>query len=102
MAPRASRRLEFILPAALALIGMALLWWEPFPLQVTRHALFDQYQRWSPRAYHASPVRIIDIDEESLKRIGQWPWPRTRLAELVERLKETLIYSPPSRCMRMV
>ena len=88
MAPRASRRLEFILPAALALIGMALLWWEPFPLQVTRHTLFDQYQRWSPRAYHASPVRIIDIDEESLKRIGQWPWPRTRLAELVERLKE--------------
>ena len=83
-----SRRLEFILPAAMALIGMALLWWEPFPLQVARHALFDQYQRWSPRAYHSPPVRIIDIDEESLRRIGQWPWPRTRLAELVERLKE--------------
>ena len=88
MTSRQSRRFEFLLPAVLALIGMALLWWEPFPLQVARHALFDQYQRWNPRTYHGPPVRIIDIDEESLKRIGQWPWPRTRLAELVGQLKE--------------
>ena len=31
-------------------------------------------------------MRIVDIDEESLKRIGQWPWPRTVLAELVDKL----------------
>lgn len=29
---------------------------------------------------------LIDIDERSLFELGQWPWPRTRIAELVERL----------------
>ncbi len=33
------------------------------------------------------PVRIADIDEESLGRIGQWPWPRTVLADLVRKLQ---------------
>ena len=31
-------------------------------------------------------MRIVDIDEESLKQVGQWPWPRTVLAELVDKL----------------
>src|SRR3984957_15475464 len=48
--------------------------------------IFDGFQRMSPRPYEAVPVRIIDIDEESLHRLGQWPWPRTRLAELVQKL----------------
>ena len=51
-----------------------------------RNALFDQYQRWQPRADLPAPVRIIDIDEASLQRLGQWPWPRSRLAQMVERL----------------
>ena len=37
----------------------------------------------------ALPVRIVDIDEASLAVHGQWPWPRTDLAQLIERL-ETL------------
>lgn len=52
-----------------------------------RNALFDQYQRWYPRPYAEVPVRIIDIDEESLARLGQWPWPRQRVTELVDRLQ---------------
>ncbi|GAB4213306.1 MAG: adenylate/guanylate cyclase domain-containing protein [Rhodoferax sp.] len=51
-----------------------------------RNALFDQYQRWQPRTYADVPVRVVDIDEESLARFGQWPWPRTRLAELTTQL----------------
>lgn len=50
--------------------------------------LFDNYQRWQPRAWSAqTPVRIVDIDDASLARLGQWPWPRTLLADLVLRLK---------------
>ena len=26
----------------------------------------------------ARPVTIVDIDEKSLAKFGQWPWPRTR------------------------
>jgi len=50
-------------------------------------ALFDQYQKLSPRPYDPdSPVRIVTIDDASLKRFGQWPWPRTYMAELTRRL----------------
>ena len=50
--------------------------------------VFDQYQRWQPRPYaFDQPVRVVDVDEELLKRLGQWPWPRDRLAALVEALK---------------
>jgi adenylate cyclase len=49
--------------------------------------VFDWYQRLDPRAWDPeSPVRIVDIDDESLTRIGQWPWPRSTVAELVARL----------------
>ncbi len=49
--------------------------------------VFDSYQRLSPRAWSPDlPVRIVDIDEASLGRLGQWPWPRNRLAELTNRL----------------
>jgi adenylate cyclase len=69
--------------AATTLIYLA----EPLPVQILRHAAFDQYQRWQPREYRTAPVRIIDIDDESLRRVGQWPWPRTRMAELVSELQ---------------
>jgi adenylate cyclase len=49
--------------------------------------VFDQYQRWRPRPYtFDQPVRIIDIDDESIRRIGRWPWPRRTMAALVDAL----------------
>ncbi len=32
------------------------------------------------------PVHIIDIDEASLAAYGQWPWPRSYMAVLTDRL----------------
>src|SRR6516225_7373183 len=55
---------------------------------VIQDLVFDQYQRWRPRPYaFDQPVRIVDVDEESLKRLGQWPWPRDRMGALTEALK---------------
>ena len=49
--------------------------------------LFDQYQRWSPRPYDAAtPVRVVEIDDESIEKIGKWPWPRRTMADLTEAL----------------
>ena len=49
--------------------------------------LFDNYQRLAPRPYDPSvQVRIFAIDEDSLKHLGQWPWPRDTLARIVGRL----------------
>jgi adenylate cyclase len=50
--------------------------------------LFDAYQRAAPRPYEDAAVRVVDIDEESIAKLGQWPWPRTQLAELTRRLTE--------------
>lgn len=61
---------------------------QPPPAAGLRHAVFDQFQRWLPRIAADRPVRVVDIDEESLARLGQWPWPRTRLAALNDRLAQ--------------
>lgn len=47
---------------------------------------FDLLQELKPRAYQPLPVRVVDIDDATLEKFGQWPWPRTLLAELIARL----------------
>jgi adenylate cyclase len=49
---------------------------------------FDLYQRATVRRPPPLPIRIVDIDDKSLKTIGQWPWPRTVIARLIDRLRE--------------
>ncbi|PKA41743.1 adenylate/guanylate cyclase domain-containing protein [Rhizobium sullae] len=61
---------------------------DPQLLRSIRDVTFDEYQRVSPRPFEELPVRVIDIDEASLREFGQWPWPRDRLALLVNRLSE--------------
>ena len=69
-----------------SLAGLRLL--DPLPVASLRLTVFDMFQRLEPRNYEPAPVIIVDIDDESLARIGQWPWPRTRIAAMVERLSE--------------
>jgi adenylate cyclase len=69
------------------LIGLAMLRIaDPPPTEELRVRTFDTFQRIDPRVKTARPVRIIDIDEKSLAKYGQWPWPRTRIADLVNAL----------------
>ncbi|SHM01126.1 CHASE2 domain-containing protein [Phytopseudomonas punonensis] len=76
----------FCLAVLLGLLMVFLL--DPLPVQKVRNAVFDQYQRWQPRDYQQAPVRIVDLDEESLRRIGQWPWSRTQVATMVDKLEQ--------------
>jgi adenylate cyclase len=61
---------------------------DPLPLHELRVRTFDLYQVAKPRQATQRPVVIIDIDEKSLARFGQWPWPRTRVADVVRRLTD--------------
>ncbi|MGH6959143.1 MAG: CHASE2 domain-containing protein, partial [Dongiaceae bacterium] len=80
------RWLDVLIPGLL-LLGAALLRADESLLALQlRNLVFDSYQRALPRAWQDLPVRIVDIDEESLRRLGQWPWPRNRLARMVDRL----------------
>jgi adenylate cyclase len=49
-----------------------------------RQLLFDHYQRHFPRVPTTQPVIIVEIDDKTLEAVGQWPWPRNRLANLVD------------------
>ena len=48
-----------------------------------RDALFDGYQKLMPRSRATAPAVIVAIDEQALEARGQWPWPRTVVAELI-------------------
>ncbi|MGA8077324.1 MAG: adenylate/guanylate cyclase domain-containing protein [Xanthobacteraceae bacterium] len=70
-----------------ALIPLRLA--DPRPLEELRLRTFDMFQVLRPRVQEGYPVVIVDIDEDSLKTIGQWPWPRTIIADLVDRITQS-------------
>ena len=88
------------------LFGLAALRVVDFaPVEELRVRIFDFYQRFDPRVKTARPVTIVDIDEPSLKKFGQWPWPRTQMADMVINLANLgavaiafdVIFSEPDR-----
>lgn len=79
--------LYVILMGAVLAAAVVLRLLDPAPVAQMRLAVFDSMLAAAPRVADPSyPVRVVDIDEASLAEFGQWPWPRTRLADLVERL----------------
>jgi adenylate cyclase len=72
------------------LIGFAALrQWDPHPVQEMRIRTWDYFQLFEPRMKNGvRPVTIVDVDEKSLAdpALGQWPWPRTRIADLITNL----------------
>src|SRR5436190_3448865 len=69
------------------LIAAAGFFEHPYVVQGRDH-VFDLYQRAFPRAPKSRPVIVVAIDEYSIAALGQWPWLRTRLAELLDRIGE--------------
>lgn len=84
------RRLIFrLVGLGLILLGCFVRVADPYPIQMSRLIYFDILQRISPREYNPDlPIRVLDIDEQSLANWGQWPWPRTLLAQMVQILGE--------------
>jgi adenylate cyclase len=93
--------------AALVLITLlAARVYDPPPVESLRLRVFDAYQVLAPRVPPAErPVAIVDVDEASLAAFGQWPWSRTRMADICETLREAgaaivafdVIFSEPDR-----
>jgi adenylate cyclase len=88
------------------LIGLAALRIaDSAPIEELRVRTFDTFQRIDPRVKTTRPVTIVDIDEKSLAKLGQWPWPRTRIADLIANLTRLgavviafdVIFSEPDR-----
>ncbi|MAO90246.1 MAG: adenylate/guanylate cyclase domain-containing protein [Rhodospirillaceae bacterium] len=81
---------------------------EPNWLEGLQFAVFDELMRAYPRDYNPDadiPVRIVDIDEDSLAAHGQWPWSRLTIAQMVLNLRQAgaavvafdIVFSEPDR-----
>jgi serine phosphatase RsbU (regulator of sigma subunit)/CHASE2 domain-containing sensor protein len=84
-APPAAVDRRRITLVGVALLGVltAIVGFGPRAAARLQAAWFDAYQRAMPRQAESMPIVVVQIDERSLARYGQWPWPRTLLAELV-------------------
>ena len=88
---RSAFSFERLLSVALLSGFMFLYYVDPYPVQFLRLKTFDFYQQQKPREIpppQGKPVTIIDLDEESLAEIGQWPWSRTTIAKLIQNLMQ--------------
>lgn len=86
---RLNRRRLWLPAIAAAVMSAALLGLIGFDRYSS--PLFDFWQRLAPRSLEKTDVRIVWIDDASIKTIGPWPWPRYIMA----RLTETLVQSEP-------
>ena len=94
---------KFLIPFAIILAFFPLL----NPLGVftdLRLTSFDTFQALFPRVtLEEDPVIIIDIDDESLNRLGQWPWSRNALASLTDKTQLSavtgfdIVFAEPDR-----
>jgi HD-GYP domain-containing protein (c-di-GMP phosphodiesterase class II) len=73
----------FIGIAVSLIIGMLNLRQVP-AFQRLDNALLDTYTRVAASQEPARSTVVIDIDDASLAAVGQWPWPRYRVAALIQ------------------
>jgi len=94
--------------ALLLLVALVILRaFDPVPIKTIRMRGYDFEQQLAPRAYQPLkvPIRIVAIDGKTIARYGQWPWPRTQLAGLVDKIAAgkpsvlgvDMIFSEPDR-----
>ncbi|WP_236960630.1 CHASE2 domain-containing protein [Methylobacterium durans] len=80
--------LDRVLATSVLVLFVVLRLCDPPPVETFRLRTFDAFQILRPRPATLRPVTIVDIDEASIRALGQWPWARTRVADLVRRLTE--------------
>jgi CHASE2 domain-containing sensor protein len=74
---------------AAAALAVALTVWRPWPLGDADLRVYDTLVRADPSDADGSVhSAVVAIDDSSLSRLGQWPWPRSVMAALVDRLQE--------------
>jgi adenylate cyclase len=77
---------DLLLPLAIAAVAIAVRALGLAPVEAISLGTIDMFQRAVPRPAPETPVLVVDIDEQSLRTLGQWPWPRTVLADLTDKL----------------
>jgi len=95
-----------LLPTAIVVFFLAVQYQDPMERMRVRDFAFDWLHKVDPGVYvEEVPVRVVAIDDKSLQAVGQWPWPRTVLAQIIDQLNALgarvvvldLILSEPDR-----
>ena len=83
-----SRRQGFILlyGFGITLLACFLFISRPALLTLAGHKIYDSMVRSLPQYGERLDPVVIDLDERSLAEFGQWPWPRYRVAQLLDKL----------------
>jgi adenylate cyclase len=104
--PGAKRRRLVFLCGLLPVVATAVLAiYRPAFLPRLDDAVYDGVMRSAPTRPPGKQVVIVDIDERSLSSIGQWPWRRDVVGQLIARLREMgaatialdIIFAEPDR-----
>ncbi len=69
------------------LIGLKVI--NPSFIKSVSFLSFDLYQKTFPLKKQSSAVVIVDVDEKSLVKFGQFPWSRNVFAKIVENINKT-------------
>lgn len=73
----------------LSLLVGALYVAQPSVLRFLDYKIYDQLLRRTHSTKTSGVPVIVDIDEKSLSALGQWPWPRYRVALMLEKIRQS-------------
>lgn len=84
---RQTRRIpDWMIGLAITFLVLGMAWVRPAFLESMEYRTFDLRLKWFGSRAPAQNIAIVAIDEESVTKLGRWPWPRARIAALVDRL----------------
>lgn len=86
---RTEQTISISLVLVACFLAMLLEWQRPELLSRFDEGLRDVFLRWNADNKLETRLTLIDINEEAIAEIGAWPWPREKLADLVEILLST-------------
>ncbi|NJB66820.1 adenylate cyclase [Desulfobaculum xiamenense] len=82
------RWIVFLTGVAFSILVSWLYIQQPFFLELLDYKLYDALLRSTHTTKTTNVPVIVDLDERSLAKYGQWPWPRYRVALLLARLQQ--------------
>lgn len=83
-APASTPRVVLLLGTLVTFFFFVLTAFPPSPFKALEYIGYDEMVQRLRGPLSPPEVAVVDVDERSLARLGQWPWPRYRIAALVE------------------
>jgi len=102
---KSQRKLVVILSLVVGLVMCVVTSLDLSPYKYMDYSIYDFFTSKIDDKDTSNTITIVDIDDRSLKALGQWPWPRYRMAALLLNLQNAgaasvgldIVFSEPDR-----